>query len=63
MIILYKENIKKRRKQLYKLYLKFLLNLNFTTIERFKITRILQAQINRVRLITVRINTERKSLT
>jgi len=48
--------------RLYKLYLKFLLDLNFTTIERFKITKILQAQIDQMRLMTIKIDIERKSL-
>jgi len=63
MIFLHRRNIEKRRTWLYKLYLKFLLNSNFTTIERFKIMRILQAQIIRVRLMTVRVDTEREFLT
>ncbi len=62
MIFLHLRSIEKRRTWLYKLYSKFLLNSNFT-IERFKITRILQAQIDRVRLMTVRVDTERESLT
>ncbi len=63
MIFLHRRSIEKRRTRLFKLYSRFLLNSNFTTIKRFKITRILQAQIDRVRLMTVRIDTERESLT
>ncbi len=63
MIFLHWRSIRKRKRWLYKLYSKFLLNLNFTTIERFKIMRILQAQIDRVRLMTVRVDIECESLT
>ncbi len=61
MIFLHRRSIRERKRWFYKLYSKFLLNSNFTTIERFKIMRILQAQIDQVRLMIVRID-ERESL-
>ncbi len=61
MIFLHRRSIRERKRWLYKLYSKFLLNSDFTTIERFKTMRILQAQIDQVRLMTVRVD-ERESL-
>ena len=62
MISLHWRSMGDRRKRLYNLYSKFLPDSDFSTTERCRITTILQAQIDRVRLIAVKVSTERELL-